>query len=671
MTTYYVSAAGGTGAGTSTGTSWSPAYALTKLNILVAGDSLLFNKGDTFYGNWVTQVSGTSGNIVTYGSYGTGANPILTGYTSLTPTISSSSWILYSSNVYYYSINVTTSAYVNNVTVDGAIHQQGRYPRNTWNTNTTCTATTITDPSIGTLPFNPTGGQVVNRKSRYQIDRNLISGVSGNTLTFTTDSIYGNNSTVPTATNGYFIQTHLGCLTTTGAQDGDWFYDAAAHRLYMYFTSTPTGRNIQISTIDNVLTLGQTYTTVNNIDIIGGQQTNVYIQSGAPPNNNIVNNCGIRQSGGNGIYIAQSGTITISNCTISDSLNNGIFGEYGNTTINITGNTVINSGLIRGAGLSTTGQQTGIGANATNITCTNNTVTNSGYNGIDFTSTGTGLIQYNRVDNFNLIKDDGGGIYTYEATGATIDSNIITNAIGCYDGSINAFYYEAYGKSAGIYLDNGVTAHNCIVSNNFASTGAWLGIFNNANGGNTITGNTVYNFALGQLAIVDADNPTIGLVINHNTLVSKAGQPCLTVIMELSGNINPSTYGTINNNIYARPSDDTTTIQIDKTNIGGNVTNISLATWKSTYTIDSASAKSAITGLDANLFYQYNYTASPVSHALSSTAKDVAGTLYTSSYTIPAYSGVVLLSSPIAGTGKLCLLAGRLVRLGGLIVKLP
>lgn len=48
------------------------------------GDNILFRRGDTFYGAIVVSNSGSSGLPITYGAYGTGAKPIITGMQSVT-----------------------------------------------------------------------------------------------------------------------------------------------------------------------------------------------------------------------------------------------------------------------------------------------------------------------------------------------------------------------------------------------------------------------------------------------------------------------------------------------------------------------------------------------------------------------------------------------------------
>jgi hypothetical protein len=80
---YYVDAINGldTNNGTSTSTAWQTT---TKVGAFTfsAGDSCLFKRGQTFTGGFYVNNGGTAGNPVTYGAYGTGANPIISGGTN-------------------------------------------------------------------------------------------------------------------------------------------------------------------------------------------------------------------------------------------------------------------------------------------------------------------------------------------------------------------------------------------------------------------------------------------------------------------------------------------------------------------------------------------------------------------------------------------------------------
>jgi len=83
-TTYYVAAAGSdSNSGTSSASPWQT---ITKVNgsTFSAGDSVLFNRGDVWYASsLVVPSSGASGSPITFGAYGSGANPIIKGATNL------------------------------------------------------------------------------------------------------------------------------------------------------------------------------------------------------------------------------------------------------------------------------------------------------------------------------------------------------------------------------------------------------------------------------------------------------------------------------------------------------------------------------------------------------------------------------------------------------------
>ena len=100
---------------------------------------------------------------------------------------------------------------------------------------------------------------------------------------------------------------------------------------------------------------------------------------------------------------------------------------------------------------------------STNVIIKNNTIRNTGYNGISVASVvGTAMVQYNVIDSIALVLDDAGGIYTTSADAGirTIDHNIITNAIGNREGTSNLTNFLA----SGIYLDE--LSSNVTVTNN-------------------------------------------------------------------------------------------------------------------------------------------------------------------------------------------------------------
>src|ERR1700690_3766 len=82
---YYVSNSGNdSNDGLSISTPWQSLSKVSSFTGLTAGDSVLFNCGDIFYGTLIINNSGSSANPITIGAYGTGANPVITGFTTIT-----------------------------------------------------------------------------------------------------------------------------------------------------------------------------------------------------------------------------------------------------------------------------------------------------------------------------------------------------------------------------------------------------------------------------------------------------------------------------------------------------------------------------------------------------------------------------------------------------------
>jgi hypothetical protein len=84
MAIYYVKNSGSDAAdGLTDGTAWQ---SIGKVNTstFAPGDSILLNKGDTWYETLTVPSSGTSGSYITFGSYGTGDKPKIFGSTAIT-----------------------------------------------------------------------------------------------------------------------------------------------------------------------------------------------------------------------------------------------------------------------------------------------------------------------------------------------------------------------------------------------------------------------------------------------------------------------------------------------------------------------------------------------------------------------------------------------------------
>ncbi|MFT3932608.1 MAG: T9SS type A sorting domain-containing protein [Chitinophagaceae bacterium] len=619
----------------------TPWKSIPKLNsvfmaLLRPGDSILFKRGEVFYGQIIVEQSGSSAQPIVISAYGSGANPVISGFSTLT------GWTNYSGNIYWVSLDMST---LNLVTLNGVIRPMGRYPNNTYlRYNAHSGNTSISGESVGAIPFDPSGGEVVIRKTRWILDRQPITSRQSNTLNYSTNNNYGDNSTnIPIDSNGYFIQNHMNTLDTTG----EWYYDKTAKRLYMYFGSgSPSDYVVKASSQErNYIINSQNYLTFTNMDFEGANTNGGYLVAA---NNIVFNDCNFRQQGGNGFYGIGINNLTIKGGSISNSLNNGISIDNPSYYGNFEGLTVYNSGLVPGATKSGEGAGQGIALTGDNNIIQKCSVINSGLNGINFEGNNN-TVTRNFVDSFCLNKDDGGGIYTYTSDYSTISNNIILHGIGSYGGAAAGYwngYWEYFGKAAGVYLDNGVsTRHATVTGNTIAnSSGAWSGIILNNNGGNTITNNTIYDFGQEQLLILEYSAGIMrNIAIKNNLFVAKSASES-TFKSNLYVDENPSIFGVIDSNYHARPIDDSLTIQ---TSINGaNFTARTLANWQAYAGVDAHSHKSPKPISDeSDLFFQYNYSASPITVALEQnhTYVDMRGINYYNTITIAPYSSVVLI----------------------------
>src|SRR5450759_37267 len=175
-TNYYFSVTGNdANNGTSTSTPWQT---ISKFNSVFSsrspGDSLLFKRGDTFYGSITISRSGTSGLPIVIGAYGTGSKPVITGFTTV------SAWTNLGSNIWESTAAVSTLSTCNIVSINGVNTAMGRYPNTGYlQYQTFSTNTTITSSSLNSAVTNWTGAEVVIKKKRWIIDRGTVTAHSG------------------------------------------------------------------------------------------------------------------------------------------------------------------------------------------------------------------------------------------------------------------------------------------------------------------------------------------------------------------------------------------------------------------------------------------------------------------------------------------------------------
>ena len=150
----------------------TPWKSLTKAQtVFTTGNRLFFQRGETWYGSLTAQGSGTSGTRIFVGAYGTGAKPIITGFTNIT------AWDSPVSNVYTSTSAVSTLSTCNIISINGNNYAKSRLPKTGYYTiGTTNGSTTITNANISSSVVSAnTGAQMILRELMYVITANDIT----------------------------------------------------------------------------------------------------------------------------------------------------------------------------------------------------------------------------------------------------------------------------------------------------------------------------------------------------------------------------------------------------------------------------------------------------------------------------------------------------------------
>jgi parallel beta-helix repeat protein len=622
--TYYVSNTGNdSNSGLTTSLAWRT---LAKVNATTfkAGDQILFQKGDAFYGAITIKNSGTSGSPITFSAYGTGENPIITGFTTVT------SWTNLGSNIWESTNAVSTLSTCNMVVINGVNSPMGRYPNSNAANSGYVTfqshsgTTSITSSGLSGTP-NWTGAELVIRSSQWILDRMAITNQSVGTLTYGTGI---NNE--PTNGYGFFIQNDSRTLDV----QNEWYYNPTTKKLQIYSNSQP--ENVQVASVKDLVTYNGNYITFDNITLMGA---NRYAFVSDWTTNHTIQNCSILFSGVDAVNLAGCSHFTFNNNTISDSNSGGLNLYYGDSYATITNNTIQNIGTIAGMGRNGEAlcNYTAIflSPDCDNSIVTNNIITNIGYNGITFNGNST-VVENNLINSFCNVLQDGAGIYTVRGEGTiktnmVVTGNIVLNAIGAINGTNSGISH-----ANGIYTDD--NTRNVEIKNNTIANCGGDGFYIHNSSYVTITGNTVFNNRCQLNAQKDATGSDLitNCIITDNKFISKAANQ---YVFHWWMTATVKDIGKMDNNIYARPIDDNIVFFDENT-----YANYTFSQWRIYMAQDANSKQSpqAITS-ESDLQFEYNATTSAKTITLSRAMIDVKGTKYATSLTLQPFTSVVLM----------------------------
>lgn len=570
----------------------TPWKTIDKLNAVMGtlnpGDRVLFKRGETFYGTIKLNKSGAQGRPVTFGAYGNGAKPIITSLVTL------NNWV-HVGNGIYESHNPSLGSTVNVVLLNNAIQEMGRFPNSdAANMGYLTIENTNRSNSIANGKLSSTanwkGGEIVIRKSHWTIDRHPINSHSGNTIIY--QQVSGTYN--PINNYGFFIQGHIKTLD----KYGEWYYNPSSKKLSVYFGSKgPGSATVQASSLDNLVT---NPTRVEQIvfDNLVFQGANKIAVSIHQANNVQVKNSDIVFSGENAIYLTNLPHFTLENSNVSYSQNSGVILNHNTPNARLVNNKIENTNVFPGMGKSGIGSGNGLEVASDNSLVEYNEIINTGYVGIRFGGNNT-QIKNNFINNYCLLKDDGGGIYTWtgsantENYGRKIVNNIVMNGIGSKDGT-PLQHTSSNAVAEGIYLDD--NAAGVEISNNTVANVSGKGIFIHNGRNFIVNNNTVYNSGV-QLSLIhdNLGNPIRNGKISGNIFFAKSTSQKTANIYTVKPANDLKEMGSFDNNFYARPADDVLTMQSHyHVNNYRHTTDLDLDNWKKSLGKDQNSKSSPV-----------------------------------------------------------------------------
>lgn len=608
----------------------TPWKSINKLNsiftTLLPGDSVLFKRGESFYGSIIVGKSGTSALPIVIGAYGIGANPVITGFTTLT------AWTPIGNGI-YESAATTCKPALNMVTINGDQKAKGRYPNTGYLKFESHTGnTSITDNELTGTP-NWTGAVVVIRKNRYTLGRNLITNHTNGSIT------YSGGGDVPIDNYGYFIQNDIRTLDVLG----EWYLNPTSKRLQVFFGSeNPSTFVIKASTIDTlVFSNTKSFVSFTNLSFEGANATAFYVKYGQ---NISITSCVIDFSGGYAVYSTVSDNFNLAQCLINHTNHEAILSNNTNTSIRY--NTIKNTGVLQGMANGQSGSYHCIeliGGDGTIIEY--NVLDSIGGHGM-FSRGNNTIVKNNLINHFAYLLDDVGGIYTGGSAyaGRKILGNIILNGLGDISGTtyvttgtkgifleVNSAFIEIKDNTvancslAGMHFNN---SHDIIVHNNLC--------YNNGIQFNTQSSTSIPN------------ELTRNLSIFRNVFFAKTATQ--TALKMYSVNNDIALCGTADSNYYCRPMDDNSVFY---TQVGSSGIYRTLAGWQTYTGLDPHSKKSpqSITNVN-DLFFDYNASTVNKVIPLSAIYLGVDGTVYTNTITLAPYKSVVLIKSVNQNTNQ-------------------
>lgn len=635
-TNYYVSNSGSDAAnGITTGTAWQTIAKVNSSSFL-AGDSVLFKKGDSWNEKLKFPSSGVAGNPIIIGAYSTGNKPLITGFVPLT-------MVDQGGNIWAATATGSVDS-LNCVLINGQIGLLARFPNSGYLTFTGSTNTSLTTSLSGTPDY--TGSQIAVRSTTWIIDRVSVTSQSGGTLNITPVTYY----TPAYGGSGFFFQNKLSYLDSLR----EFVINYSTKLLSVFATSQPT---VQYSNKDTVLWLSQkSYLTFDGIKFTGANNRGVQIDT---CNNITFQNCTSDNMGAFAICGLKSPHLSFLNDSITNSLSEGIYcrtlDPY-NALINQCDSILIqdcylkNTGFIAGMGKSGDNRYTAIFIHGLDPLMQYNVVDSSGYGGIQWYGKRF-KANYNVVSNFCFIKNDGTGMGTgvggFQAADANDfgeeKNNIIFNGLGAL--AMAGTSYAGFTGSEGLYLDD-FSRYITLEGNTVFNTTDGIYLHNGSR--NTVRNNTLFNNFENQFYVKQIPNQSLrdSFYITGNKIYSSLLN-CYpfrfyTSIAQPSVDYFATT---MDSNYYSHVGQESQIF-----NFMANPAYLTLAGWQTSgYDAHSYGTPTGVTSATALL--KYNATKLPVTYPLTGTYRDITyastGKVYVNFITLQPFTSAILYKATV------------------------
>lgn len=641
---YYVSASG-TGNGLSSATPMSQADFI--LVTLEEFDRVFFNRGDTF--EW-PEYNVTTANV-TFGAFGSGANPIFLG----SEDVSSLSWSVVSGDL--WSASLATQP--NWLTKNGTSGPLATSAFLVCYTFAPLGSTLIDgDPAVINAAFP---GSLVGAKLRIIESRWLMS------FEYNIDSYNSTTGDItlssPLAANVEAGATFLIYGQTQFLNLADeWWYDDPNNLLYYYSSANPNTLDIRGMFNQYAFNLEADGVTFENLDFREYYFAGVQALDNEA-HNATFENCSFEDIKNYGIYAVNCDGFSITDNNF-ERLTTGIARIGDNWTVenndfdymgmDVTYPFPIGSYQLTGCAILLTSD---------NAIIRRNTITNTAYCGMVITGFDM-LVERNDISAHMARFDDGGGIYT-AGSSTSVDTNMdgIIRLNHIHDNTVHTSYPQSTIVT-GVYIDHHTAGYTVDENSVYGLRGTAAAVIPDVINGvyvnwdtenisvtdNIIRGGNAGIRFNGSASLSVLYSNTGNTVTGNKIAATADDRICIELIdYEGNGSFNPFTGGNIDNNNYMSPYN--ASVARRRSTSTGSPTNYTLAAWQS-HISDEASS----TAINNTLLYttpaaalgevlmSVNETESTDVVSIGSNYTDEVNSS-TSSRSIPDYSSAISIST--------------------------